>query len=398
MNATERIAELIKRYIEGKLTLEESETLTRWRKLDDTNEAFFQQVTQGEEVFGDALQWIDMEDEHAEQQLDQIKQLTFDKLHQTQSIPLRRNRIRPFIYKGAAAALLICASVFGYFQLREHATSSENIEAASILPGGNKAELVLSDGQKINLRSDKDGIVLDQELNYSDGTPLLAIDKEKLAQTTASITVPVGGKYRVTLSDGTHVHLNAQSKLTYPLLFNSQKRQVSIEGEAYFEVAQQYVNNRRVPFEVNCQDQIIRVTGTSFNVSAYADDPQTLTTLVEGSVEIETTQGRLSLRPNEQAVVQHDRINKKQVDVASYVAWKDNNFLFFETELKDLMKQISRWYAVEVSYPKAIPPTYFYGEITREKNLSEVLRILEKAGVKFELSKAGGKVRLQVNQ
>ncbi len=395
MDATEKIAELIKRYIEGRLTIEESATLSQWRKRNSSNESLFQKIVQNEQFYIDAIQWIDSMENDSEQALQKIKLRTLKNIRPLEPSSLPRKLKFHRIYT-ATAALCLCIALFGYYQLRDQSIFSKKIEAESILPGGNKAELILSDGQKINLRSDKDGIILDQSLSYSDGTHLLNLDSEKLEQTTASINVPAGGKYRVTLSDGTHVHLNAQSKLTYPLRFNSNKRQVSIEGEAYFEVAPQYMGNQRIPFEVVSNSQVIRVLGTSFNVSAYTDDTQTSTTLVEGSIEIESSSGRLSLQPNEQAVLRQDHIVKKRVDVNQFIAWKDNNFLFFETELRDLMKQISRWYNLEVSYPTALPATYFYGEITREKNLSEVLRILEKAGVKFELTKQNSKVRLEV--
>jgi len=395
MHATEKIAELIKQYIEGKLNAEELASLSAWRKADAGNEAFFQSIIQGEEIYHDALLWISMEKDDREQQLEELKHNTLARIRPKKHAAGQQRLKSNLIYIGIAALLLsIC--LFSYLRSSRQPEFHQNIEASSIFAGSNKAELTLSDGQKIKLRTDKDGIILSEELTCSDGTPVPGIDREKLSQTTASLSVPLGGKYKITLSDGTKVHLNAQSKLTYPLKFNSKARQVSIEGEGYFEVSKQYKNNILIPFEVSSKDQTIIVTGTSFNISAYTDDAQTVTTLVEGSVEIQTAEARLSLQPNEQASVIQGRIDKKHVDIVQYVAWKDGNFLFFETELHELMKQIGRWYAVEVSYPKPIPPTYFYGEIAREKNLAEVLRILEKAGVKFKLNKEGSQVRLQV--
>ncbi|TDS13177.1 FecR family protein [Sphingobacterium paludis] len=394
MDATEQIAELIKRHIEGDITAEESGRLNRWRAADSANEAFFQRVTNGEEIFADALQWIAMQDRYEGADLAEIKRRTLRKLPADVPRPWRPHRL--LLYTGLAAVFL-CVSLFAYFQFQQP-TVPQDIEASSIHAGGNKAELQLSNGQKIKLRTDKEGIVLDNNLTYSDGTPLLGLAQDELAKTTASISVPAGGKYKVMLSDGTQVHLNAQSKLVYPLLFATEKREVHVEGEAYFEVAKAFNKQTRIPFIVHCKDQVVRVMGTSFNISAYADEVYTRTTLVEGSVEIETAQGSITLRPNEQARVRQGDIQKSTVDIQQYVAWKKNTFLFFETELRDLLKQLSRWYAIEVSYPQDMPPTYFYGEITREKNLAEVLRILEKAGVKFKLRKDGTVIRLHVIQ
>lgn len=394
MESTEIIAELIKRYMEGNLTVDEAEKLRYWRQADSRNEQLFQRITQSDEIFADALQWIAMQDGKDDQHLQQIKRNTLHKIAANRHTTRWRSWKFVSVTAGLAATLL-CITVFTYI-IQQRAKVAEPIEAASILPGTNKAELQLSDGQKIVLRTDKDGIMLHDKLTYSDGTPLLALDKQKLAHTTATINVPAGGKYRVTLSDGTLVQLNAQSRLEYPLLLDGKIRKVRVEGEAYFEVAHAYSHTERIPFEVTCKDQIIRVMGTSFNVSAYADDAYTRTTLVEGAIEIKTATGNLTLKPNEQATVQAGHLSKETVDVQQYIAWKDNTFLFYETELRDLMKQLGRWYAIQVDYPNNLPPTYFYGGISREKNLAEVLRILEKAGVKFKLSKAGDTIRLQV--
>src|SRR5690606_11881389 len=134
--------------------------------------------------------------------------------------------------------------------------------------------------KRISLREDKEGIVLDDQLVYSDGTQLLAVDKDKLTDMTATIHVPKGGKYKVTLSDGSKVWLIADLKLIYPLVFEKKHRKVTLTGEAYFEVATITEKNQRIPFEVLCDNQRIHVTGTAFNLSAYADNAHTVTTLV----------------------------------------------------------------------------------------------------------------------
>jgi len=390
MTATSKIAQLIKRYIDGDITAEEREVLEQWRGETPENEAFFKSLIEGDAVFEDGLSWAQLEQEQGEDWLRELKDRT---LKRTDGSVIGRFRKSYPFYFTAAAALLI-AGLFGYFQLKSPIIEEKAISLSSIQAGTNKAKLVLSDGKEIDLRSDKDGIILDDQLTYADGTPLLAIDDDKVHGINATIHVPKGGKYKVTLSDGSKVWLNAQSKLVYPLLFDKRHRTVILEGEAYFEVATVREENQRIPFEVVCRDQKILVTGTAFNVSAYADDTQTITTLVEGSVSIESARQKVHLTPNQQAISSAGNIIKKEVDVQSFIAWKNNKFLFYETELRDLMKSISRWYAIEVSYQDQVLPTYFYGEIDRDKNLAEVMRIIEKSGVKFKLQKKDGTPRL----
>ncbi|PRD47550.1 FecR family protein [Sphingobacterium haloxyli] len=387
MKAISKIARLIKRYMDGELTPEERIVLEQWRGETPENEAFFKSLTEGDEIFEDGLSWIQLEQEEGEDWLRKLKERTLKRASTAANTGNRSRRLY-FIYFAAAAVLLI-AGFFSYFRLSAPVVGEE-VSLSSIQAGTNKAKLVLSDGKEINLRSDKDGIILDNQLSYADGTPLLVIDKNRISHIKATIHVPKGGKYKVTLSDGSKVWLNAQSTLVYPLQFDSRHRKVTLEGEAYFEVAPVTDDDQVVPFEVICRNQKILVTGTAFNVSAYADDIRTVTTLVEGSVSIESGHQKVHLVPNQQVISSTaGNIIKKEVDVQPFVAWKDNKFLFYETELRDLMKSISRWYAIDVSYQDQISPTYFYGEIDRDKNLAEALRIIEKSGVKFTLRKSG---------
>ncbi|MFD1771226.1 FecR family protein [Sphingobacterium suaedae] len=383
MDTTE-IAQLIKRYIAGDISEQETYLLDRWRMERVENEVLFKKVVDEKELFEDALVWMNLQEERDAQWSVQFKEQTWQKIRQT---PVRRKNLHRFsfgAYSVAAAALLLI-SVFGYMLWRHQAASSGELNISHIKAGTNKAELILSNGKKIDLRSDKEGIVLDDQFIYSDGTPLLEEDKANLSRLSATIQVPKGGKYTVTLSDGSRVWLNSSSKLSYPCVFNNESREVELEGEAYFEVAKQRVNNRNIPFTVHSKNQRVEVTGTAFNITAYRDDSQEITTLVEGSVTVEAGSRRIQLRPNEQTVCTANGIEKKTVDVESFVAWKDNKFLFNETELRELMKAIGRWYAIDITYRGAPAPTYFYGEIGRDKNLEEVLRILEKSGVKFQL-------------
>lgn len=392
MKAISKIAGLIKRYMDGDITPEERMVLDQWRSETPENEAFFKSIIEGDEIFEDGLSWIQIEKDQGEDWLRRLKERTLKRAGTTANTTSNPRRL--YLISFTAAAVLLIAGLFGYLQLGHPVVAEKEISLSSIQAGTNKAKLVLSDGKEINLRSDKDGIILNDQLTYADGTPLLAVDKDKISNIKATIHVPKGGKYKVTLSDGSRVWLNAQSTLIYPLVFDKRHRKVTLEGEAYFEVATVTERSQRIPFEVVCRDQKILVTGTAFNVSTYADDTHTVTTLVEGSVSIESARQKIHLTPNQQAINSTGNIIKKEVDVQPFIAWKDNKFLFYETELRDLMKSLSRWYAIEIGYENQISPTYFYGEIDRDKNLGEVMRIIEKSGVKFKLQKRDGTSKL----
>lgn len=295
---------------------------------------------------------------------------------------------------GYAAAILMLYFAYQFFYVKDKIPVPKQFDLTHVEPGTNKAELTLSNGQKISLRADKQGISGDQHLMYSDGTPLFTLDKERLRKLTASIVVPCGGKYQVTLPDGTKVWLNSSSKLTYPLAFQEEERVVRLEGEAYFEVGRMIKNGKKKKFIVQTQAQNIEVTGTEFNVSAYTDDKRTVTTLVNGAIDIVAEKRRTALHPNEQAILSIKGIEKKKVDVQHFIAWKNDKFLFYETGLTDVMRAISRWYNIEVVFSEHMPSTVLYGEIGRDKKLVEVLRLLEKSGVKFKAELKGSHPKL----
>ncbi|SMD01954.1 FecR family protein [Pedobacter nyackensis] len=261
-----------------------------------------------------------------------------------------------------------------------------------VLPGGNVAVLVLSNGKKVRLDSGKvtleerDGTHLSGNqggLAYSNDE---APDKEEVLYNT--LIVPRGGTYNLKLPDGTSVWLNAMSELRFPLKFGTKERKVELIGEAYFEVAK----NKNVPFKVHTRHQEIEVKGTHFNVNSYADENFDITTLLEGSVKISAPSVPAKfwmLSPGEQA-----ETNKKtgQTLVAmgnmkEAIAWKNGYFLFNDEKLESIMTKVSRWYDVEVVYEGKLEEQSFLGQIERSKKISSLLKILELSGnVHFKIS------------
>ncbi len=287
-----------------------------------------------------------------------------------------------------AASVLILLSLGFYLLLQKQDNKQNKSQVVNILPGGNKAFLTLANGNKIVLNGAKNGNIATQGnvtvLKVADGQLSYAAKGDE--NTNAgfnTITTPKGGQYQLILADGTKVWLNAMSSLRFPTVFKGALRQVELTGEAYFEVAK----NKAMPFIVKSSFQAVRVLGTHFDVNAYADESSIKTTLLEGSVEVSNQYSKTIIAPGQQSVAGiQGGLLKKDVDTEKEVAWKNGIFSFDGDDLKTIMRQVSRWYNVDVSYAGSISDEKFHGEISRFSNLSDVLKILELYQVHFEQS------------
>jgi ferric-dicitrate binding protein FerR (iron transport regulator) len=194
-----------------------------------------------------------------------------------------------------------------------------------------------------------------------------------------TMRTPRGGRYQLALPDGTLVWLNAASSITYPIAFTGRQRSVKISGEVYFEVTK----NKEQPFVVDVDGRTtVEVLGTGFDVNAYTDEGSVKTTLLEGSVKV----GTVLLRPGEQAQLgQKGTSVVHNVNLDKVMAWKNGLFNFEDVDLKEVMRQLARWYDIEVIYEKGVPNIRFEGEISRNINLSNLLKVLARAEVKFRI-------------
>lgn len=393
MKTTQEVATLIKKYIDGNSTVEEVESLMLWAKEKPENESFLAQLLKSDDIYADAIDYISFKEDTNDEWLAEFEAGIMQRIQN----PVKKFKIAHLAWISSAAAAILL-TFFSYLYFSSHLSTSvdEPFDLAEVVPGSNKAELILPNGKRIALRDDKEWIAMGESLKYSDGSPVLSEDPEMLAKQLITIEVPRGGRYKIMLPDGSKVWLNSLSKLVHPFRFAADKREVTLTGEAYFEVAQLSVAGKRVPFTVHTDKQSIEVTGTAFNVSAYMDNTATVTTLVHGSVDICTNNQRLSLKPNQQSITTNNGVSKRDVDIEKYIAWKDNKFLFYETPLTEVMREISRWYDIDVSFEGTVNATYLYGEIGMDKNLAEVLRLLEKSGVKFKSAKRDARQRLIV--
>lgn len=256
-----------------------------------------------------------------------------------------------------------------------------------VMPGSDKAILFLGDGKTVVLDSVNNGLEIDQAsaLTVYENGQLRYEAEENAPLIYNAIATPKGGQYKLRLSDGTKVWLNADSYFRFPVSFKGDLREVELRGEGYFEVK----SNREIPFVVKIlhdrhPDTRVNVLGTSFNVNAYENEQSQSIALVEGELSIETASGSTGLKPGELLEVgENNKIVQANLDVIT--AWKDNRFQFEDESLKSILKQVERWYDVEVIYDQ-LPNERFYGIISRDVPLSQVIKMLELSSKsKFEI-------------
>lgn len=308
-----------------------------------------------------------------------------------------RRRHRLIWLRAAAAAMLILLMTGGYFWYRANIpavkTAANSLQMKNdVSPGGNKAILTLANGKTILLDSVQSGQLASQGsskvVKVSNGQLVYEAQKSKeRAESNLSfntLSTPRGGQYQLLLPDGSKVWLNAASSIRFPIAFTGNERKVEITGEAYFEIAQ----NPAKPFIVQANGMNVTVLGTHFNVNTYQDEEAMKVTLVEGKVKVTAGDGSGAiLKPGEQAQVNEKARIKlvENADVEESVAWKNGLFQFDGDDMTTIMHKISRWYDVKVTYENGIPAGHYTGVISRNTNLSEVLKMLELSGVRFNL-------------
>ncbi|MFA4871265.1 MAG: FecR family protein [Pedobacter sp.] len=294
-------------------------------------------------------------------------------------------RIWPMI--SIAASVLAVLSVGFYFYNLNKTQKKEAMALLSseIIPGGNKAYLTLSNGKRISLTEAENGTLAKQEgvtiTKTDDGQLIYKVTNtgEKGGVSAFNtIETPNGGQYQVLLPDGTKVWLNAASMLTYPVNFGKNERRVELSGEGYFEVAK----NKLKPFRIKTDRQEVTVLGTHFNVNNYKDETKASTTLLTGSVSILNLKSseRAILKPDEQGILNEKSLSVQQVNAEDAIAWKNGEFLFNDEPLESIMRQISRWYDIDVEYKGVNPTDRFGGSISRFENVTKVLEKLELTG------------------
>jgi ferric-dicitrate binding protein FerR (iron transport regulator) len=393
----DRIIYLLKQYANDKASREEVEEMFEWMRLAGSEEVLRSMIAEewleeGNTVSGEG-DW--------EKIWAVVRACTV-----AGTVEGRRSRLFSIVRAGVAAALVLMlggGAVYWIAGKKRAAMQMAGPVANSrykddIAPGGNKALLTLANGSTIVLDSAHDGTLAQQGT-----TKIIKLDGGALAyraaadskgQTTEqaigqtgynTIATPRGGQYRIILPDGSKVWLNAASSLRFPAAFTGSERTVELTGEAYFEIAK----NAEKPFHVRVPsggtgggDMDVEVLGTSFNVMAYSNEEKIHTTLLEGKVKVK--QGALAenLSPGRQAIIDQTTHAMEVADgnIDQAVAWKDGLFRFRETDIRELMRQVERWYDVDVVYRTDRGDQDFTGVVSRNKNVSTLLQMLELTG------------------
>lgn len=366
---------LLQKYLYGKPNLEEKARIDKWYEGMDESKTV-----------------IDPDD--LPQVKEQIYQNTWAELNSgTKLIPLYK---RPF-FRIAVAAMLVLGTTgayFLFFKSKPETTiaviKQQPLTNDVAAPASNKAILTLDDGTTIVLDSASNGSLAQQgnatvaklndgKITYNAG----AGNNNEVHYNT--LKVPKGSKpVQLVLADGSLVWLNVASSITYPTAFAGKERKVEIMGEVYFEVA----HNEAMPFKVKHNDVEVQVLGTHFNMNTYDDENSLKVTLLEGAVNVDQSgKWSMSIKPGQQAeVFQQEKIKlNKNVDIDEVMAWKNGWFNFNSLQVMDIMRQIEKWYDVDVNYEGKPGQKHFSGVVSRDNNVSEVLKIMEQAGIKFKI-------------
>ena len=291
-----------------------------------------------------------------------------------------RNRRRVAAWRWVAAVMLpLLLGGILWINLREKKDLLVAEVMLEIEAGTPRAVLLMEQGERIDLSL----LAGDTILNKGDVRIRLDSSKsvtyERVTGTPAkieynTIIVPRKGEYQLILADGSKVYLNSESRLRFPTRFEGKERRVYLEGEGFFQVAKDAAK----PFIVHCEKYAVRVLGTTFNISAYRNDEVSMTTLVEGRVNIECGNTVVALTPGLMAAVADSKVTTREVNVESYISWTRDQFSFSEERLEDLLKKISRWYDVEIFFSnESVKKVRFTGAIVKFKPLDDLVRMIE---------------------
>jgi ferric-dicitrate binding protein FerR (iron transport regulator) len=326
----------------------------------------------------------------------QVLQTIYDKaspalVEPAEIIPLRK---RPVIRWAAAAVIVLSLGTAAYWLFNSKQAGSTGVVATTTIqdvqaPQSNRATITLANGKTVYLESSANGSLATQSnvqlIKLADGQIAYKGAASELVYNT--LTNPMGSKViDMTLSDGSRIWLNAGSSITYPVTFVANERNVEISGEVYFEVA----HNAAKPFRVRHGAMEVQVLGTHFNINAYEDEDAIRTTLLEGSVSVKSAIGNRQsaiLKPGEQAVIASNSpfTIDHSPDLAQVMAWKNGLFSFTGADLTTVMRQLARWYNIQVKYEGQMPARKFSGEITHDLTLSQLMNGLQSLGIQFSI-------------
>lgn len=335
--------------------------------------------------------WEKLVPEFRQQMEDEIKSNIRAQVFGEDERKFKTVKLWPRIVAVAAAVALVFFGVYFFNYRNDQHTDSNVLTTQDVAPGTVGATLTLANGKKIKLSDAVNGEIAKEAgisvTKTTDGQLVYEIKKITGNPTAINtLSTAKGETYILTLPDKSKVWLNAASSLTYSAtLLERGVRRVKLEGEGYFEVAK----DKAHPFVVESAGQKVEVLGTHFNINSYADEGATVTTLIEGSVRVmpsarNTAARDIILKPNQQSSLSNNQLIVGEAN-ANAVAWINGKFRFYETPLQDIMKELARWYDVEVVYQDGIPDRKFTGGINRNVNASEALSLFQFSGIQFRI-------------
>lgn len=387
------IAALITKYLEGKLSPEESAKLQGWVDESKRHQRIWERLINPDYLESHLHFW---ENKETAEYWKQLEKSLGGEEGTSGIISLKKIFTKGLRYAAVIIPLVLLCGAGWYLMNRRHtvevANHQEILAGVHIMPLGKVAQLILGNGKVISLNDSLQKIITEKDgTKVTNGTNAVSYlsgndNSSKIVYNT--LITPRGGEYEIVLADGTRVWLNAASSLHYPVQFSGKERKVSLSGEAYFEVAK----DEKHPFVVNAGNTDVTVLGTKFDISAYNDDPSQKVVLAEGAVmvnEVNNLSGEnkeVLLKPGFAAVIKGTYpISVSKADVEAALGWKNGLFLFDGESLGSIMRKLSRWYNVDVKYNDGVDTLFhFTGRIQRYENITGILKLIELTGkVKF---------------
>lgn len=380
LNSSYNIAALIVKSLQNDLSAEESNILMQWKDAKNENLALFNELTTEESLSAELAIFASFS---ATKDWEKIANKTVNT-----NQPKISKFSRVFWLSSAAVLFFVIVGAFQFWKFTSNQKSNYTIQSKhNIVPGSNKATLTLADGTIILLNDSINGFHTKQQnvnLLIQNGE----IKYQSLGQNEPpiynTIITPNGGQYKLLLDDGTKVWLNAASSIKYPTTFSGNERIVTLTGEGYFEIA----HNVQKPFKVILPNMgKVEAMGTVFNINAYQDESILKTTLVEGKIKVDFGSKSQFLTPGQQSqFFKNGHLSIiDNVEMEEVIAWKNGQFVFKQMNVEGIMRQLSRWYDVDVVFDRKLSKETFSGIVNRNANLLEVLEIMEAGGVRFKI-------------
>lgn len=381
MNLPEEQQEaLLQKYLDGQCTPEEIATLYSWLLSSDAHRPLLSVMQQDFERIMKERPVVPEElSNRIESRL--LQSISTSK---EETVPMRVSFRRNWTI-AATVALLVASGITLFYTVRKPAAPlPAAVQVADVMPGTNKAVLTLADGTVVTLDSTGKQVIQQGAtiVKQQNGKLEYAVSGGNAAVGYNTLKVPRGGQFTVELPDGTIAWLNSASSLRYPTAFTGNNRTVEMEGQGYFEVKQ----NAKRPFVVKVNAIEVQVLGTAFDIMAYPDEDAVKTTLISGAVKVKSAKTEKLLHPGDQAAISNSTgaVLVQPVDVAAVTAWKTGFFEFDNANINIIMRQLARWYDIEIDTRNA-DRRLFGGRINRNLPLSEMLKLLETSGAKFNL-------------